>query len=991
MEKQTFVVALLSYLKPVGHVILPYSCSIENDKFITIYERITELNGAQYPDLSQGEKELVKLSESYSNTALIKQFSKNKKLLPKDFFATLELKVLDDLVRPYVEKRVSKIIEIVHKEKILIYKGGDSINLYPEDRITVEDETTQASLKFVRTAEGTKYKLKVTHADEDIKLNHPENRVIVNFPCLYLAENRLLHFDESITGKLFQPFFNKEFVAIPPRMEFQYFNTFIKKVANRCDVEAEGFQINDLQHEPQSILSLETDWTNRIVLVLSFKYGERQVLANNPQKTFTTLLANEDGFVFNRTRRRRNWEEAQIAFLKSNNLRQVEATFMLNETGVALHNSYHLIEWLAAHREALSLYGFTVVQPAQIKYLLEVPVINMSVKRTNDWFDIYGTVILKEHEIPFIKFRNHIINNVKEYELPTGEIVLLPDEWFSRYQSILRHAKELGTGYQLSKYHFSLMVDLSIPEAQQLEKALSNPEPAKLPALKNVTIRPYQIAGFHWLQALRTHGMGGILADDMGLGKTLQTIALLASVYPEREEIEELDVAPSDKPTSGQVVQLDLFAPAEPAPVATTAIQKHPAPVRYYAASLIVLPASLIHNWLNEMTRFAPWFKVYVHTGSNRASSSIAFRQYDIVLTTYGTMRNDLEILAPYVFEYVILDESQTIKNPESKSTQAAFILQARHRLVLTGTPIQNSLSDMWSQFNFLNPGMLGTHQHFYNYYEARLLRNREDAVADKLKALLKPFILRRTKEDVAPELPPLSETMVYCTMTDEQQSLYESEKSKVRNLILDTFKSGDIKKSSVMVLKALMLLRQLANHPRMIDKTSDAGSGKFKEVTESLETVLSENHKVLLFSSYVRHLKLIEEFCNERGLKYAMLTGATTQRERVINTFKNDSDTSLFLISLKAGGVGLNLTEADYVFILDPWWNPAAEMQALNRAHRIGQDKNVFVYRFITKETVEEKIVKLQQQKKDLADLFVTTDTSIAGMSREEILSIFA
>jgi SNF2 family DNA or RNA helicase len=261
----------------------------------------------------------------------------------------------------------------------------------------------------------------------------------------------------------------------------------------------------------------------------------------------------------------------------------------------------------------------------------------------------------------------------------------------------------------------------------------------------------------------------------------------------------------------------------------------------------------------------------------------------------------------------------------------------------------------------------------------------------EKLRNMIGPFILRRTKEEVATELPALTETAVFCAMTDEQLSLYESEKSKIRNSILEKFENEGGSNASVLVLRSLMMLRQLANHPRMVDATSLAGSGKFAEVTENLETLLAENHKVLIFSSFVRHLKLVEEFCIDSGFRYAMLTGATTNREKVINSFKKDKETQLFLISLKAGGVGLNLTEADYVFILDPWWNPAAEMQALNRAHRIGQNKNVFVYRFITKDTVEEKIVMLQQRKKQLADLFVTSDPTIAGMSKEEILEIFA
>jgi SNF2 family DNA or RNA helicase len=409
-----------------------------------------------------------------------------------------------------------------------------------------------------------------------------------------------------------------------------------------------------------------------------------------------------------------------------------------------------------------------------------------------------------------------------------------------------------------------------------------------------------------------------------------------------------------------------------------------------FPTSLIILPASLIHNWLNEFARFAPWLGIYTHVGLGRTMSIYSIKQYDIVLTTYGTMRNDIDLLLPCTFGYIILDESQTIKNPTSKATQAVFRLKSQHRLVLTGTPIQNSLSDIWSQFNFLNPEILGTHTNFMKQFAIPLAKNHTDPAAEKLKNLINPFILRRTKEEVATELPPITESVVYCGMTEAQQSLYETEKSKVRNLVIENFKLDDRKATSVLVLRALTILRQLANHPRMMNNSSDAGSGKFAEVTEKLETVLAENHKVLIFSSFVKHLSLLEEFCTKKGIKYALLKGSTTKRENVINSFKNKKEIPLFLISLKTGGVGLNLTEADYVFILDPWWNPAAEMQALNRAHRIGQDKNVFVYRFITSETVEEKIVKLQEKKKNLADLFVPSDSSIAGMTKEEILGIF-
>ncbi|MFZ4549643.1 MAG: DEAD/DEAH box helicase, partial [Bacteroidales bacterium] len=656
------------------------------------------------------------------------------------------------------------------------------------------------------------------------------------------------------------------------------------------------------------------------------------------------LLADENGFVFNRFKRDKVKENAQIAFLKSRYLKQVEATFLLNTNEGTIYKGHQVVEWLTTNQSDLALQKFSIKQPENIKYLLEVPVLTLDTQTGLDWFDLYGTVILKDFEIPFIKFKNHIINNIKEYELPTGEIVVLPDEWFSRFQEIMINAQEHHNAFRIRKHHFNLLKEIQIPEIEKLTGSLSTPQSIDLPVLENVHLREYQLGGFYWMHSLRQNGFGGILADDMGLGKTLQTIALLASLYPKRELDKAATIQP--KNSKANTFQLDLFAEPvaniSPATNATTL-----ATTDRFSTSLIILPASLIHNWLNEFARFASWLRIYTHVGLNRSSSISSFKQYDIVLTTYGTMRNDIELLLPFTFGYIILDESQTIKNPTSKATQAVFRLKSQHRLVLTGTPIQNSLSDIWSQFNFLNPEILGTHTNFMKQYAIPLAKNHTDPAAEKLKNLINPFILRRTKEEVATELPPITESVVYCGMTEAQQSLYETEKSKVRNLVIENFKLDDRKATSVLVLRALTILRQLANHPRMVDKFSDAGSGKFDEVTENLETVLSGNHKVLIFSSFVKHLNLIEEFCTKKGIKYALLTGSTTKREQVINSFKNKKEIPLFLISLKTGGVGLNLTEADYVFILDPWWNPAAEMQALNRAHRIGQDKNVFVYRF--------------------------------------------
>ena len=412
MEKQTFIAALLSFTKPIGYVILPYSCSSENEIFISLKERLTALNINQYPGLSEAESDFFKLSESFSNQAIIMQFSK-KNQTPKDFFASLDKKFTDDMIRPYIGRKLSKIIETLLENDVPFYHLRDSSNLYPEDRISIQKESPRASLKFTRSGEGTQYKLSAFHQDEEIILNQPGNIILVNEPCYYLSGNKLYRFSENISGKLLTPFITRDFIHIPKKLEFTYFSTFIRKIANRCDIEAEGFQVNDLQPEPEAILLLELNWQGRLVLILSFQYGDKQVLVNNPQISFTTLLADESGFVFNRFKRSLAWEVEQVSFLKSLNLRQAEATFSLIDSESSLYPAYRLVEWLSENHTTLTDHSFIVRQPENKKYLMEIPVLNISLSTSQDWFDVFGTVVIREFEIPFSKFRNHIIHNLK--------------------------------------------------------------------------------------------------------------------------------------------------------------------------------------------------------------------------------------------------------------------------------------------------------------------------------------------------------------------------------------------------------------------------------------------------------------------------------------------------------------------------------------------------------------------------------------------------
>jgi len=456
-----------------------------------------------------------------------------------------------------------------------------------------------------------------------------------------------------------------------------------------------------------------------------------------------------------------------------------------------------------------------------------------------------------------------------------------------------------------------------------------------------------QKAGFYWLDHLRKMNFGGCLADDMGLGKTIQTIALLESAYSQ-------DVLP---------------------------------------ASLVVAPTSLLHNWQNELKKFAPGLKSYIYAGYKRKQSDIkdgSFDNFQVIITSYGIVRSDCESLANYPFYYLILDESQFIKNPDSFSYHAVKQLSSKHRLALTGTPIENSLTDLWAQFNFINPDMLGNLFSFRNNYINKIVRDKDQKVEAALQRMIQPFLLRRTKEEVTPELPLLTQEIVYCDMTEEQEKTYSAEKNSIRNQMLEN--EEFFLKNNIIALQSLLRLRLLSNHPLLMIPEYTGDSGKFDQILIYFESIKTAGHKVLIFSSFLKYIRLLTKAFDEREWNYALLTGETgiSNREEEIARFNEEPDINAFFISLKAGGTGLNLTAADYVFIVDPWWNPAAEMQALSRAHRIGQDKPVMVYRFISSDSIEEKIIALQNKKSQLSDTFVSSNNPLKQMNFEEIEHLF-
>jgi SNF2 family DNA or RNA helicase len=450
------------------------------------------------------------------------------------------------------------------------------------------------------------------------------------------------------------------------------------------------------------------------------------------------------------------------------------------------------------------------------------------------------------------------------------------------------------------------------------------------------------------MQALDELGWGGCLADDMGLGKTLQTISFLQFVK-----------------------------------------EKYPG-----STQLVVCPTSLIFNWENEIQKFCPSIKFYTHYGLQRQFSKTTFDEFDVVLTTYGVIRNDIEELSQYLWQYIILDESQAIKNPDARVTRTILQLQAVNRIILSGTPVQNNTSDLYAQFNFLNPGLLGSREYFNREFANPIdkLGSKEKTV--HLKKLIHPFTLRRTKEQVAKDLPDKTITVLWCEMEAEQRKLYNQYRDGYRNKLLKKIDEQGISKSGMDVLEGLLRLRQICDHPALVTKSEEeeTSSVKIEELTREIQENAGD-HKLLIFSQFTEMLQLIKKQFEKEGITFCYLDGSTPmkQRQEEVTRFQEDESVKAFLISLKAGGVGLNLTVADYVYIVDPWWNPAAEQQAIDRAHRIGQKRKVFAYKMICKDTVEEKILRLQERKKMLADDLIQEDSGfVKNLSREDVEFLF-
>ena len=595
-----------------------------------------------------------------------------------------------------------------------------------------------------------------------------------------------------------------------------------------------------------------------------------------------------------------------------------------------------------------------------------------------DWFELHGAVEFGDTVAQLPELLAAMRRGENMVKLGDGTFGLLPEEWLKQYGLLAGLGDAHGDHLRFKRCQAGLLDALLAgqPEARcdavftQVREGLrgfAGIRAIEAPAAFKGELRPYQRDALGWFDFLRRFGFGGCLADDMGLGKTVQVLALLEA----RRELRERKAVP---PKSNRKK-----------PNAATLVSSSPSRVR---PSLAVVPKSLIFNWKQEAARFTPRLRVLDHTGNQRPRYFGHFEEYDLVLTTYGTLRNDATLFKDVRFDYLILDETQAIKNADSVAAKSARLLQADHRLALSGTPIENHLGELWSLFEFLNPGMLGAASVFKMTNGAA--RNPDEDTRKLLARALRPFFLRRTKEQVLRELPLKVEQTLYCELDTRQRRLYVQLRDHYRATLLKRVKTDGIRRAKFVILEALLRLRQVAIHPGLLDKERvEESSAKLEVLLPRVREVIEEGHKTLVFSQFTCMLAILRQHLDREGVAYEYLDGRTRDRQACVERFQTNPVCKLILISLKAGGVGLNLTAAQYVFLLDPWWNPAVEAQAIDRAHRIGQTNKVFAYRLIARGTVEEKVLELQNTKRDLADAIVGANEGLMRELRSEDLEL--
>ena len=817
--------------------------------------------------------------------------------------------------------------------------------------VVFSNENAILSFTFTENEDLFTLKPKITIEDKGYQINSSKikifpffclyNNTIYKFktPYEYLYINRL---DSKSEISFFKNEYNKLYVEL------------LKPLSQHFEITNKVYKISKKKIEEENL---------KKQIYLSDYEGEFVIFKLGVQYNGTLMLLHSKEHLFEEetqmiTQRNDTFENEFIEEFK-----EFHPDFQ-EQDGVFFLTPYQLIEdqWLLKVSQKMEQKGIAIFGAKELKsfkFNLNKPMVSMSVKSETDWFDLAIEIKYGNQKVSLKDIKKAMLNKSKYVVLGDGSLGVLPKEWLQKFSTYFKAGEVKNNAIKISNYQFNIIDELyedlentpafllELQRKKQQLFNLKNVADIAIPKQIKATLRPYQKEGLNWLAFLEENKLGGCLADDMGLGKTIQVISFLAYLKFVKKE---------------------------------------------KATHLVVVPTSLIFNWENEIAKFCPSLKTLVYTGINRNEKIKHFDKSDLVLTTYGSILNDIETLGAIEFGYTILDESQAIKNPNSKRYKAVRMLKSKNKLALTGTPIENNTFDLYAQMNFLNPGLLGAMSHFKTEFSDAIDKTKNEEASRLLSKMIHPFLLRRTKKQVATELPEKTETIIYCEMGAEQRKVYNSFRDKYRDYLLNKMDENGVGKSQMYVLEGLTKLRQICNSPELLSDAEDYGkeSVKLDVLIDHIKTKTT-HHKVLVFSQFTSMLQLIKDRLDNENIDYEYLDGKTQKREDRVSNFQETEELRVFLISLKAGGVGLNLTAADYVFLVDPWWNPAVENQAIDRSYRIGQTKHVMAYKMICKDTIEEKIVDLQKNKKHVSDSIIQIDHSKKSFDKEEIKALFS
>jgi len=940
MVEKRFELVFSLFSHPVfGVFIEPFLVQLlENGGMSLTFQKVASANVEDFfPQVTAHQKKLITICQRLSNQQLAKEFNVIPVHLETQIQKVSEAKdtkskSLMEHIRGRLSKAKEEFFALINGSELLYetrkdgYPAGVKISYNPDVTFKLEYFFKEDSLT-----------IRPFFSDQSLR-GLPVQVLDESTPIILVGQH-LVRLPSTIKPSRLKAFGTKQSIDVQAKFLSEYVrkilipdlhggfadikgNVSIERVPLAAtdlyfSFEFEGAQLGIFESKAADFklppfLSIDINWYYGKLKASFLKQGSNWVFVESEKPVFQLLERDE-----------RAEQEIQT---KIENLFQIRF-----QKGQAKVTFAHLRDQILQNLDHLDKEITPRFSPEFNQLTLKKSKFNLKVFEKIDYFAIEGTIDWDGEEMDLYKLKSQF--NLQQGWLKIGDkFAPLEEEdqlFLSQLMVMSSGNKELSISKTTARSIMENNSGLFSENWTRITTLLTKPKEevnTDIASLSpNYPLREYQVKGVEWFIHLYVNKLGGILADDMGLGKTFQTAAFLRFIHSR-----------SEKPAG---------------------------------CSLIVLPSTLIFNWQHELARFSKDFKVYSHSGPNRTSDlkSIA-GWFNVILVSFQTLVRDISMFSKVEFKTLIIDEAHNLKNPSTVAYKAVSGLKAELTYLLTGTPLQNSPADLWALSELCNPGLLSQ-----KIKPGSLTKNENMARFQQnlnlMQALIKPFLLRRTKENVLSELPEKTISTVYCTMTEEQEMEYLAYNQLVASELSD-LSFGNSNARSVRILKALTALRLMANHPVLLDDAFTGSSGKFDLVKEKLEEVLAEGHKVLIFSSFVKHLNILAGFLKGRDIPFSMLTGKTQNRKEQVENFKQQDDRNVFLISLKAGGVGLNLVEANYVFLLDPWWNPAAESQAMDRVHRIGQKNKVIVYKFITSNTVEEKIILLQSQKTSMNDM---------------------